>query len=135
MIAVDTNILVRLLVKDDEAQTRKVAALFKRLSVAAETAYVCDVVLCEVVWVLQACYKLERKQIAAALRQLLAARQLSFDSPDRLARALTAFEQGRGDLADYVIREQARSIECLCVVTFDKALHKEADFRSPDAVE
>lgn len=134
MIAVDTNILVRLLVKDDEAQTRTVASLFKRLSATAETAYVSDVVLCEVVWVLQACYKLGRKQIAGALSQLLAARQLKFDSSDRLSRALASFEKGRGDLADYVIREHARSGDCDCVVTFDKALHKENLFRPPDAV-
>jgi predicted nucleic-acid-binding protein len=134
MIAVDTNVLVRLLVKDDEAQTRKVIVLFKRLSDAADTAYVCDVVLCEVVWVLQACYKLKRKQIAVALRQLLSARQLTFDSPDQLSRALAAFEQGRGDLADYVIRERAKAAECDCVATFDKSLHKEPLFRSPDAV-
>ena len=132
MIALDTNVLVRLLVKDDEAQTRKVVALFKRLNQAAEVAYVCDVVVCELVWVLQACYKLDRRRIAAALKQLLAARQLSFDSPDRLARALSAFEQGRGALADYVICEHARAAECDSVVTFDKALHKESLFRSPD---
>lgn len=134
MIAVATNILVRLLVKDDVAQTRTVATFFQRLSAAAETAYVSDVVLCEVVWVLQACYKLKRKQIAEALSQLVAARQLRFDSPDRLSRALAAFEKGRGDLADYVIREHARAAECDCVVTFDKALHKENLFRSPEAV-
>jgi predicted nucleic-acid-binding protein len=131
MIAVDTNVLVRLLVKDDDAQTRKVVALFSRLHAAAEAAYVSEVVICEIVWVLQSCYEFERKQIAAALKRLLQARQLSFDSPDRLTRALTAFEDGRGDLADYVIREQALAAECDAIMTFDKALLKAAAFRSP----
>ena len=39
MIAVDTNVLVRLLVKDDEAQTRKVVRLFRRLDADRERAY------------------------------------------------------------------------------------------------
>ncbi len=53
------------------------------------------------------------------------------DSPDRLLRALSAFEVGRGDIADYVIREDAKAAGCDSVVTFDKALHKEEMFVSP----
>ena len=132
MIAVDTNVLVRLLVKDDAAQTRKVVALFKRLDVASERAYVADVGVCEIVWVLEAGYAFERKQIAGALSQLLAARQLAFAAPDRLSRALVAFEAGRGDLADYVIREDASAADSSAVVTFDKALLKESHFLPPD---
>lgn len=134
MIAIDTNVLVRLLVKDDDAQSRKVVALIRKLDRAAETAYVSDVVLCELVWVLQSCYDFDRRQIAGALKRLIHARQLSFDSTDRLSRALAAFEDGRGDLADYVIREHAKAVECDTVVTFDKALLRETFFGAPDDV-
>lgn len=131
MIAVDTNILVRLLVKDDAAQTRKVVQLFKRLDADGDRAHVSDVVVCELVWVLRSSYEFGREQIAKTLEQILAARQLVFDSPDRLVRALRAFEAGRGDVADYVIRERARAAGCDSVVTFDKTLLKDEMFTSP----
>lgn len=131
MIAVDTNVLVRLLVKDDAAQTRRVVSLFRRLDSAGDRAFVSDVVVCEIVWVLHAAYGFPRSKIAKALEQLVAARQLAFDSPDRVLRALRAFEAGSGDLADYLIREHAVAAGCDRVVTFDKALLKDELFVAP----
>lgn len=128
MIAIDTNVLVRLLVRDDAAQTRKAVQLFKRLDVDSERAHVSDVVVCEVVWVLRSVYGFGREQIASTLERVLAARQLAFESPDRLVRSLRAFAVGRGDLADYVIREHARAAGCEAVATFDKALHDDEMF-------
>ena len=131
MIAIDTHILVRLLVKDDAAQTRKVVQLFEQLDADGDRAHVADVVVCELVWVLRSSYEFGREQIASTLKQVLAARQLVFNSPDRLLRALRAFERGRGDVADYVIREDAKAAGCDGVVTFDKTLLKEELFTSP----
>ncbi len=130
MIAVDTNVLVRLLVKDDAAQTRAVVRLFKGLDADGERARVSDIVMCELVWVLRSSYGFTRDQITSTVNQVIAARQLVFDSPDRLLRALAAFETGRGDVADYVIREDAKAAGCDCVVTFDKALQQEEMFVS-----
>ncbi len=130
MIAVDTNVLVRLLVKDDAAQTQKVVDLFKNLDADGERAHVSEVVICEIVWVLRSCYGFNREQIMRTVQQVVAARQLVFDSPDRLVRALNAFEVGRGDVADYVIREDAKGVGCDSVVTFDKALQNEEMFVS-----
>lgn len=134
MIALDTNVLVRLLVNDDALQTRKAVALFERIDAAADTAYVSDVAVCELVWVLQACYGFDRKQISATLKQVLAARQLTFDATENLLRALAAFERGRGDFADYLIREHAKAAECVAIATFDKSLLKDELFYAPDAV-
>ncbi len=130
MIAIDTNVLARLLVKDDAAQTRKVVNLFRRLDADGDRAHVSDIVMCELVWVLRSSYGFSREQIMSTIKQVLAARQLVFDSPDRLLRALSAFEVGRGDVADYVIREDAKAAGCDSVVTFDKALLKEEMFIS-----
>jgi predicted nucleic-acid-binding protein len=131
MIALDTNILVRLLVKDDDAQTRKAAALIKRIDAEGERARVSMVAVCELVWVLRSCYGFGREAIARTLSALLASRQLAFESPDRLLRALHAFEAGKGDFADYVIREDARAVGCDDVATFDRGLLKEEGFVSP----
>lgn len=130
MISLDTNILVRILVADDPKQTRKVIELIRSLDKNGEEAHVSDIVLCELVWVLHSGYGHDREAIAAALTRLLAAKQLRFEFPEKLLRALRAYEKGKGDFADYLIREHARSAGCNKVVTFDKKLLKDEMFSS-----
>ena len=84
--------------------------------------------ICEVVWVLSISYHVGRDEIAGVLRGVLHARHLRFAATDQLDRALQAFERGKGDFADYLIREHARHAGYTPVVTFDKALLREADF-------
>jgi len=131
MTALDTNVLVRFLVRDDEAQARKAKALVERLDEDEQRGYISDVVLCELVWVLSRAYGFDRSRVAVALRQLVAARQLRFDSVDNLLRALAAYEQGRGGFSDYLVREHAKAAGCKAVATFDKKLLKEEMFTSP----
>jgi len=131
MIAFDTNVMVRILVADDVAQTRAAKALVKRLDRAGERVYVADIVLCEVVWVLRAAYGFSRSAIADALRKLTAARQLVFQSHDNILCALAAYENGMGDFADYLIQQFAQAAGAVSVATFDKKLLKEDGFISP----
>lgn len=131
MIALDTNVLVRFLVRDDAAQARRAKALVDRLSESEERAYVSDIVLCELVWVLARSYRFERPRIAAALDGLARSRQLRFDSVDHVLRATAAYERGRGDFSDYLIREHARAAECDEIVTFDRTLQEEELFAAP----
>jgi predicted nucleic-acid-binding protein len=131
VIALDTNVLVRFLVDDDKAQAEKAARLIERASRAGDALFVSDVVLCEVVWVLAASYRVPRPTIVATLQRLLHAKHLAFRAPDELAHALDAFSKGKGDFADYVIREHGRAAGCNEVATFDRALLKEAGFISP----
>lgn len=131
MIAFDTNVLVRLLVADDPKQAGRVRARVARLDEADERAYVSDIVVCELVWVLRTAYGFDREPIAHALRQLFSAKQLSFDAADRLARALDAYEAGAGDFADYLIREHAAAAGCDAVLTFDKKVLADGGFVAP----
>ena len=131
MIALDTNVLVRFLVEDDAVQTARATELIDRVADAGERLFVSDVVVCELVWVLDAAYRVRRAEIGSTLAALLRAKQLRFESTDRLARAIHAFNAGRGDFADYVIREHARGAGCAEVATFDRALLREAAFVEP----
>jgi predicted nucleic-acid-binding protein len=131
MIAIDTNILVRFLVNDDPKQARKAKTFVAQLDAEDARAYVSDIVLCELVWVLARSYRFDRAQIALVLRKLAGARQLRFDSTDHVLRALGAYEQSKGDFADYLIREHARAAGCESVVTFDQKLHGDGGFVSP----
>lgn len=131
MIALDTNVLVRYLVEDDVKQTTVAAALIERAIADDESLFVSDVVVCETVWVLSVAYKVGRKEIAAVLRNLFRARHLAFGTVEQLIRALEAYELGKGDFADYLIREHARAAEYDTVATFDRVLLKEKGFVAP----
>ena len=131
MIGLDTNVLVRFLVEDDEVQTARATALLRRAVEADKPLFISDVVMCEVAWVLGTSYKVPRREIAAVLRRLVGVRHLTFASADVLVRALGAFDAGKGDFADYVIREQAKMAGCTAVATFDGALLKESGFERP----
>jgi len=131
MIALDTNVLVRFLVEDDPEQSARAGALIERAVKRGQSLYVSDIALCETVWVLTSCYELSRVDVATALRDLLRARHLAFTAPDRLGRALDAYERAAGDFADYLIREHARDAGYQEVATFDRTLLKEAGFVAP----
>lgn len=128
MIAVDTNVLVRFLVEDDARQTERARTLFRRTIESESRAFVSDVVLCELVWVLERSYRFRREEITRVLGRLLRASHLAFSSPEIPIQALESFEAGSGDFADYLIREHASSHGCQAVATFDGDLLKESGF-------
>lgn len=129
MIALDTNLLVRLLVQDDASQARAVERLFARARRDRTPLFVADVVLCELVWVLARRAKQSRAEIAAAVERLLDAEMMVLPDAGIARRALAAYRDGTGDFADYVIREQALSAGAVEVVTFDRAVKGEPGFR------
>jgi predicted nucleic-acid-binding protein len=133
MIALDTNVLVRFLVEDDVEQTRRATALVRAAVDRDIALFVADVVICELVWVLETAYRVERKEIAEQLSLLLQARHLEFEDGDRLARALESFRTGRGDFADYLVREVGLAAGCEAVATFDSVLLREDRFVRPAA--
>ena len=84
--------------------------------------------MCELAWVLTVAYKFGRDDIAGLVRDVFRARHLRFTATDQLVRALDAYSVGRGDFADYLVREHARSAECESVAPFDNVLLKERGF-------
>lgn len=131
MIALDTNVLVRFLVEDDESQSRLASRLIKGAIERDEQLFISDIVMCETVWVLSSAYRFSRAEILEALAGLLRARAVVFGSTDRLARALEAYATGKGDFADYLIREHADAAGADTVATFDRSLLKERGFSKP----
>jgi predicted nucleic-acid-binding protein len=131
MIALDTNVIVRFLVADDRRQATRARSVVSTAVAQNVQLYVSDIVACEVVWVLETAYGFQRREIASVLNQLLHARHLKFRSTELMLEALEAYEVGKGDFADYLIRANAMNAGCEAVLTFDKALHREAHFRAP----
>ena len=128
MTALDTNVLVRFLVSDDEAQASRARSLLRRAASRGDQLLVTSIVLCELVWVLETGYDFAKAEIATTLQALLRARQLQFQSADEIKRAVASYEGGRGDFSDYVIREVSGAEGAATVVTFDKRLWAERGF-------
>jgi predicted nucleic-acid-binding protein len=131
VIALDTNVLVRFLVKDDEEQTERARRVVERAFERGQAVYISEIVLCETVWVLRSAYRFPRLQIVGILGFLMRARQLAFPSRERLLLTLDAYRTGRGDFADYLIRSDALGAGCEQVATFDGDLQNEESFLAP----
>lgn len=135
MIGVDTNVLLRVLVDEDDEQANRQRALVVRLFQDAEAAgerlLVTDVALCEVVWAMRYIYGVPRATLRERIQTLVTTRIFAFESPQGVDRAVAAYAAGRGDFADYLIRERAREAGCRTIVTFDRALHREDGFVAP----
>ena len=129
MIALDTNLLVRLVLHDDDAQARAVERLFIKARRDQTPLFVADVVLCELVWVLSRRERFSRAEIAGALEQLLRTELIVVADAAVANDALDAYRAGKGDFADYLIREQALRMEAAEVVTLERALKGENGFR------
>ncbi len=131
MLALDTHVLVRFLVEDDEAQTARAARLIDRAIKHQETIFVGDVVLAELAWVLARAYGVPKPELIAIFRKLLAGEQFAFVSLEVLTAAVDAWERGKGNFSDYLVRGQAEAHGCDRVATFDKALLRERGFVGP----
>lgn len=117
MRAVDTNLLVRLLVRDDKAQVDAVERFVE------SGAWVSVLVLAETVWVLDAVYERTAAQIAAAIDLLLDHKQLTLQDPDAVASALRHYrEQPSLGFSDCLLLEMARKAGHLPLGTFDRRL-------------
>lgn len=116
MLAVDTNVVVRLLVNDDERQGARARALFE-----SDDVWIGATVLLEVAWVLESVYGLDGVEAAESLDRLLGLPNVRIENPGAIATALAAAKQGV-ELADAL--HLCRAPEDIEFVTFDRALAK-----------
>ena len=124
MLAVDTNVLIRLLARDDAKQ----AALAD--AAVARGAWVSHLVLAEAVWVLDAVYGRTPRQLSAALELLLAHETLVLQDADVVAAALAQFRVKPAlGFSDCLVLEISRKAGHSPLATFDKALGKLPDTR------
>lgn len=128
MIALDTNLVVRLLVEDDAAQLAEARRVLRTAEVEGESCFVSDIVLCEVEWVLESLYEAQKHHVLTAVQRLLAEPLFSFESRDRARRALEAYERGDGDLSDHLIGTTARDHQARTTYTFDRVLRQQEGF-------
>ena len=117
MRTLDTNVVVRILIGDDPVQTPLAEQAFLD-AIAAGGAFIPDVVLAEVAWVLRG-YGLERRERHGLLHRLIRTRGVAVVDVDGVIDALGRFQQG-GDFAGHLLLARASSHGALPVLSFDQ---------------
>jgi predicted nucleic-acid-binding protein len=119
MRAVDTNLLVRLVVRDDVKQARRADAF------VAPGAWVAQLVLAETVWVLDSVYGLGRSDQALAVDMLLSHDRLTIQDAEGVEAALELFRSGKGvGFSDCLVLASAQRAGHLPLGTFDRRLSR-----------
>jgi predicted nucleic-acid-binding protein len=117
MLAVDTNVLVRLLTRDEERQVASAESFVEK------GAWVSHLVLAETMWVLVAAYDLTHAQIVTAVEMLLDHKDLTVQDSDVVVLALGRFRLHTSvSFSDCLVLEIARKAGHAPLGTFDKAL-------------
>lgn len=119
MFALDTNVLVRYIVRDDERQTLEATAYIDALT-PDDPAFIATVVLCELCWVLRSAYGAGRSECATAMEAVLEIPVFEFEDFELCLSAARAYRLGVADFSDFIFRETAAQARCEGVKTFDK---------------
>lgn len=128
ILGLDTNVVVRFLVKDDEIQAQKVYALFKKIEKNKGKAYLSLLVIQETIWVLESAYDFEKSDILNAIKDF---KELSFiicESTETVLQFLEDAETSSYELSDLLIAYSSKTNGCDKVYTFDKKASKHALF-------
>ena len=113
-VVVDTNVLIRAVMRDDMTQARAAAKILRN----AELIAVALPSLCEFVWVLRKVYGLQSEDIAAAIRALTMAANVQVNRP--AVEAGLSMLEANGDFADGVIAYEGTWLGGETFVSFDK---------------
>ena len=125
MTGVDTNILLRYIVRDEPTQAARAARELER----GERFLVGSIVLCEVVWVLETGYGFSRRDVAVTLERILATAQFEIEAKDLALGALDDFRRSTADFSDCLLGRRNRAAGAAETVTFDRSLKGLEGFR------
>ena len=120
MKAIDTNVLVRFLVNDDEHQGELVYERFRDAEVNSEVLFIPLLVILETIWVLESAYEATRKEIVGSFSDLMQMPIFEFEALAAVQGMVISAKMSSTDLTDILIGQSARVSGCASVLTFDK---------------
>lgn len=118
-VGIDTNILLRLIVDDDEKHRERVRAFGARLNTDYRGLITLLGIL-ETDWALRSQYGFTRQQSSMAINKLMRIRGVEVECHDALVRALVLVEEANADLADALIAERSVELGCVQTMTLDR---------------
>ena len=130
MLGVDTNVLVRYLIRDEQPQYQKARRLIDREVAKGEPVFVSLLVLLETEWVLRNRYELAKADLVTAFSALLDTADLAFEDEPSIENAVYSWKDSAADFADCLIEAHNRRLGCRATATFDGRALKLAGFIS-----
>jgi predicted nucleic-acid-binding protein len=124
MLGLDTNVLVRFLVRDDEAQFDKARKLIVREVSVSGFVFVNQLVLMETEWVLRSRYGVSKDQMLDMMSRLLEAHDIQIEDESSLETALFVWRESNAEFADCLIGARNRKLGCRATATFDQRASK-----------
>lgn len=119
MIGVDTNVLVRFLIRDDQQQFERAQRLIRREAHKGEPVFISHLALLETEWVLRSRYKLGKAEILGAFSDLLSSAELCIEEESSVEEALYVWKDSPAQFADCLIGAHHRACRCESTASFD----------------
>ena len=124
MPSIDTNVLVRLLMRDDEAQHARAQRLVRDSLATGEGVFVPVTVALELEWVLRSRFALDKRAVLRTFSQLLSTVELRFEAAAAVEWALRQYKDAATDFSDCLHAAMAGQAGEKPLWTFDKAAAK-----------
>ena len=120
MVGLDTNVLVRFLLRDDQKQAEQAQKAIEDALADGEPVVVSLLTMLETEWVLRSCAAIGKKTVISAFRKLLESRDLRIEQEEVLEEALYHYENNTVDFADCLMASRYTRLGCSAMLTFDK---------------
>lgn len=120
MLGLDTNVLVRLLVQDDRAQSRRARELVQQAVEHERVVWISLLVMIETEWVLRSRYGFDKSATLQTIAHLLETRELTFEDEPAIEEALHYWKESPCGFADCLIVAHNRRSGCEATVSFDR---------------
>lgn len=117
MLGVDTNVLVRVLVRDDLEQAESALSL---LSNTSQKFAIHPIVICELVWVLSSAYKYQKADVIKAIMHIIRVENFVILDKETVQLALNLYSSTNMDFSDAYIAHANKKAGCVGNITFDK---------------
>jgi predicted nucleic-acid-binding protein len=129
MIGIDTNILVRFLVRDDLKQGESVKNFFAMSQKKGEYLFISNVVVLELLYVLESVYEYNREEIVNAINALLKINIFKFENHNLLSEFINISKTTNIELPDLLVGLISKYAGCRSTITFDKSASKSNLFK------
>ncbi|PIU50852.1 hypothetical protein COS91_07505 [Candidatus Desantisbacteria bacterium CG07_land_8_20_14_0_80_39_15] len=127
---IDTSVILRLLIKDDEAKIKSCLELIKNANERESSLYLLPVAILEIVWVLEKVYKYQRQDIVEMVEAILNTPGIKIEHEEVFRKALTAYATKNIKFADAVMGYWGLEKGFTTVYTYD-----EKDFKKIEGLE